>query len=153
MLENLQNNHVGIHTFVFAKNVIRTIKDMIGVSFILNENSFHQAPFSSNFHFIAYIHFAGAIEGDYLLSLDEILAIKLIDAYEDGMSDDDIREMRGDYGDFIKELLNTAVGISIIELEQTFGNLTYSSCVLVYGEIEFPDISTGNIKIKEKNGE
>nr|MEC4580655.1 PP2C family protein-serine/threonine phosphatase [Candidatus Parabeggiatoa sp.] len=152
-LENSKNSHISTHTFVFAKNVIQTIKDMTSVSFLLNDDSFQERSFSSSFHMIAHIHFVGTIEGDYLLSLNEVLAAKLIDAYEDGMSDDNLREIREDYGDFIKEVLNTAVGRSITKLEQTFGNLTYTYCVLVYGEIEFPEVSSGGVKIEGENGE
>lgn len=153
MLKELKNSHVSTHTFVFAKNVIQTIEDMTGVYFVLNEDSFQESLFSPSFQMIAHIHFVGTIEGDYLLSLNEALAAKLIDAYEDGMSNDDIREMRQDYGDFIKEVLNTAVGWSITALEQTFGNLSYTYCVLVYGEIEFPEVSSGGVKIEGENGQ
>jgi CheY-specific phosphatase CheX len=151
MLKERKNNHVSTHTLVFAKNVIQTIKDMTGISFVLNEDSFQESWFSPSFHMIAHIHFVGTIEGDYLLSLNEVLAAKLIHAYEEGMSDDDLREMRQDYGDFIKELLNTAVGSSIMTLEQTFGNLSYTYCVLIYGEIEFPKVSSGGVKIEGEN--
>ena len=153
MLKELKNSHVSTHTLVFAKNVIQTIKDMTGIFFVLNEDSFQESLFSPSFHMIAHIHFVGTIEGDYLLSLNEVLAAKLIDAYEDGMSNEDIREMRQDYGDFIKEVLNTAVGWSITTLEQTFGNLSYTYCVLIYGEIEFPEVSSGGVKIEGENGQ
>ncbi|RKZ78015.1 MAG: hypothetical protein DRR16_28550, partial [Candidatus Parabeggiatoa sp. nov. 3] len=110
MLENPKNSHISTHTVVFAKNVIQTLEDMTGVSFVLKEDSFQESSFSSSFNMIAHIHFVGTIEGDYLLSLNEVLAAKLIDAYEDGMSEQNLREIRADYGDFIKEVLNTAVG-------------------------------------------
>jgi len=153
MLENPKNSHISTHTVVFAKNVIQTLEDMTGVSFVLKEDSFQESSFSSSFNMIAHIHFVGTIEGDYLLSLNEVLAAKLIDAYEDGMSEQNLREIRADYGDFIKEVLNTAVGWSITKLEQTFGNLTYTYCVLVYGEIQFPEVSSGGVKIARENGE
>jgi serine phosphatase RsbU (regulator of sigma subunit) len=152
-LENSKNSHISAHTFVFAKNVIQTIKDMTGVSFVLNEDSFQETSFSSSFNMIVHIHFVGTIEGDYLLSLNEVLAAKLIDAYENGMSNDELHKMREDYGDFLKEVLNTAVGWSITKLEQTFGNLTYTYCILVYGEIEFPEVASGGVKIEGENGE
>jgi len=153
MQKDSKNSHISTHTFVFAKSVIQTIEDMMGISFVLDENSFQESSFSSSFNMIAHIHFVGTIEGDYLLSLDEILAAKLIDFYEDGMFENELHEMREEYGDFIKEVLNIAVGSSITKLEQTFGNLTYTYCVLVYGEIEFPQVSSGGIKIKGENGE
>jgi serine phosphatase RsbU (regulator of sigma subunit)/CheY-specific phosphatase CheX len=153
MLENPKNSDICTHTFVFAKNVIQTIEDMTGVSFVLKKDSFQETSFSSSFNMIAHIHFVGTIEGDYLLSLNEVLAAKLIDAYEEEMSGELLREMRTDYGDFMKEVLNIAVGKSITALEQTFGNLTYTYCVLVYGEIKFPEVSSGGLKIEGENGE
>ncbi len=148
-----QNAYISTHTVIFAKNVIQSLEDMVGTSFMLNKNSLIKTPFSSNFNMIAYIHFTGTVQGDYILGLDEITAAKLADACEDGLSDDDIREMRDDYGGFIKELLNLAVGQSLSELEQSFGYLTYTPGTVVYGEIEFPDIMSGNIKIESTQGE
>ncbi|MCP4349883.1 MAG: PP2C family protein-serine/threonine phosphatase [Desulfobacterales bacterium] len=69
------------------------------------------------------------------------------------MTDNDIREMREDYGDFLKEVLNTAVGSSISELEQKIGKLTYISSRIIYGEIDFPDVLSGNVKIESEKGE
>ncbi len=112
--------------FFFAQTVICSLEDMVGISFGLNKSSFKKIPFSSPFNMTAYIHFAGTIQGDYILSLDEITAAKLAGVYEEGMSDNDLRKMREDYGGFIKELLNLAVGQAILELEQSFGCLTYT---------------------------
>ncbi|MDM8565981.1 PP2C family protein-serine/threonine phosphatase [Candidatus Halobeggiatoa sp. HSG11] len=153
MLKNSQHDYTNSHIFLFAKNVIKTLEDMVEASFQLNDNSVQKTSFPNFLPIVAYIHFAGIIEGNYLLSLNETLAIKLIDAYEEGMSKDDIQEIRGEYGGFIKELLNIAVGQSIIELEKTFGNLSYNSCTSVYGEIEFPDFSATYITIEGKEEE
>ncbi len=151
--DNLQDAFISTNTLIFSQSVIRSLEDMIGTPFALDKTSFREAAFSSPFNMIAYIHFAGAIQGEYILSLDEITAAILIEAYEVGMSDDDLREIRSDYADFIKELLNLAVGQSISELEQSFGYLTYAPCTVVYGEIEFPDIMSGNVRIKSDTRE
>lgn len=151
--DGLQDAYISTNTLIFAQSVIRSLEDMIGMPFHLSKTSFREAAFSSPFKMIAYIHFAGAIQGEYILSLDEITAAMLIEAYEDGMSHDDLREMRSDYADFVKELLNLAVGQSIPELEQSFGCLTYAPCTVVYGEIEFPNIMSGNVRIESDPGE
>ena len=153
MADNSQNAYISTHTVIFAKNVIQSLEDMAGTSFALNKNSLRKKPFLSNFNMIAYIHFTGTVQGDYILGMDEITAAKLADTCGDGLSDDDIREVRDDYGGFIKELLNLAVGQSLSELEQSFGYLTYTPSTMVYGEIEFPDIMSGNIKIENTHGE
>ncbi|MDM8524619.1 hypothetical protein QUF80_14720 [Desulfococcaceae bacterium HSG8] len=146
------NGYVGTNTIIFAQSVIQSLEDMIGIPFELNKASFKEVPFSSQFNMIACIHFSGVIQGDYILALDEIMAAKLADIYEEGMSDNELREMRDEYSGMIKELLNIAVGQSITELEQSFGDLTYTPCTMIYGEIEFPDFLSGNMIIEGDTG-
>ncbi len=153
MYDNLQDAYISTNTVIFAQRVIQSLEDMIGMPFELNRTSFREALFSSPFNMIAYIHFAGAIQGEYILALDEITAAKLTEVYEDEMSGKDLREMREDYGGFVKELLNLAVGQSISQLEHSFGYLTYTPCTVVYGEIDFPDVMSGNIRIESVPGE
>ncbi|HMA64987.1 MAG: hypothetical protein ACM31E_07940 [Fibrobacterota bacterium] len=43
---------------------------------------------------IAVISFSGTIQGNYLCSIDEITALKLIGVYADDMDCDAIKEMR-----------------------------------------------------------
>ncbi len=152
MNNNSRNGYISTNAVFFAQSVIRSLEDMVGDPFVLNKSSFKEIPFSSRFNMIAYIHFSGTIQGDYILSLDEITAAKLIDAYESGMPENDLREMREDYGGFIKELLNLAVGQSILELEQSFGYLTYTPGTVIYGEVEFPDVTSGTIMIENEKG-
>ena len=144
--------YIGTNTVLFAQSIMRSLEDMIGLSPVLNKESFREKAFSTGFDMIIYIHFAGIIQGDYLISMDESTAAKLIEVYEDGMTNEALKEMREDYTGFIKELLNTAVGLSIPELEQIFGNLTYSSSIVVYGKIEFPDVTAGDLIIESKAG-
>lgn len=140
--------YISTNTVLFAQNIIRSIEDMTGLSSVLNKTSFKEKAFSTSFDMIIYIYFAGVIQGDYILAMNEETAAKLIGVYEEGMTQSDLRETREDYVSFIKELLNTAVGMSIPEIEQIFGHLTYSPSVVVYGEIEFPDVVSGNLFIE-----
>lgn len=147
-----QEAYIDTNTLVFAKSVIYALEDMLGVNFVLNKTSFREAAFSSPFDMTAYSHFTGAVQGDYLLGLDEVLAAKLIEAYEEGMSKSDLKEMREDSGGFIKELLNIAVGLSIPELEQSFGDLTHAAGVLIYGEMDLPPVKSGTVLIENELG-
>lgn len=152
MNDKSQNGYISTNAVTFAQSVIGSLEDMVGDTFVLNKSSFKEIPFSSPFNMTAYIHFSGTIQGDYIFSLDEITAAKLIDVYESGMPEDDLREMREDYGGFVKELLNLAVGQSILELEQSFGYLTYTPGTVIYGEVEFPDVTSGTIMIENEKG-
>jgi len=150
--DNTQDAYIDTNTLIFAKSLIYALEDMLGIPFVLDKSSFRETFFSSPFDMIAYIHFTGAVQGDYLLGLDEVLAAKLIEVYEEGMSKNDLREMREDYGGFIKELLNIAVGLSIPELEQSFGDLTHASGILIYGEMDLPEVKSGRVLIESEMG-
>ncbi|MCP4348217.1 MAG: hypothetical protein GY795_22170 [Desulfobacterales bacterium] len=147
------NGYIGTNTVIFAQSVIQSIEDMAGISFRMNKSTFREVPFSSSFNMTAFIHFIGTVQGSYIIGINEITAAKLIEIYEHGMTHDDVREMREDFGGFIKELLNLAVGQSILEIEQSFGYLTYTPCTLIYGEIEFPDIMSGDVIIESEFGD
>jgi CheY-specific phosphatase CheX len=151
-IDNTDNAYIDTNTLIFAKSVIYALEDMLGIPFVLNKTSFRETVFSSPFDMVAYIHFTGAIQGDYLLGLDEVLAAKLIEVYEEGMSKNNLKKMREDYGGFIKELLNIAVGLSIPELEHNFGDLTHASGIVIYGELDLPDVTSGNVLIESDLG-
>ncbi|MDM8565982.1 hypothetical protein QUF74_10060 [Candidatus Halobeggiatoa sp. HSG11] len=148
-----QEAYLDTNTIVFAKSVIHALEDMIGTSFTLKKTSFREGVFASPFDMVAYIHFTGTVQGDYIFGLNEIFAAKLVEVYEEGMSKKDIRLIREEYSGFIKELLNTAVGLAIPALEQSFGELTYTPTTMVYGEMEFPEFKSGNILISSEQGE
>ncbi len=148
-----QIGYISTNTVIFAHSVIQSLEDMVGISCMINKASFRETPFSSPFKMIAYIPFAGAIQGDYIISMDETTAAKLSGVYKQGMPVNEIQKMREDYGGFIKELLNLAAARSILDLEQSFGNLTYTPATLVYGEIEFPNVMSGNIRIESNECE
>ena len=151
-IDDTQEAYIDTNTLIFAKSVIYALEDMLGIPFVLDKTSFRETAFSSPFDMIAYIHFTGAVQGDYLLGLDEVLAAKLIEVYEEGMSKKDLLKNREDYGGFIKELLNIAVGLSIPELEQSFGDLTHASGIVIYGEMDLPDVKSGSVLIESERG-
>jgi len=143
-----QIGNISTHTVIFAANTIKTIKDMTGLSFELDRSSLQVIPFLSAFNMAAYIHFTGTVQGDYILNLDEQTAARLTGLSCQGMPAREMRQMRKEYGGLIKELLNISVARAIPELEQRFGNLTYTPATLVYGELIFPEVMSGHITIQ-----
>jgi signal transduction histidine kinase len=68
------------------------------------------------------------------------------------MTQEAIRAQRETYGGFIKELLNLSVGLSIVEIEKKFGDLTFAPATVVYGEMETAAIPAGSIQIEGAAG-
>ncbi len=152
MSSSPENGYLRSSTLHFARKMCQSIYDMAGISYTVNEASFQEASFISTYKMITFISFSGMIQGNYLCSCDEAVALKIIGAYSEGMTDQQIREMRLEFSGFIKELLNLSVGQSIVELEKNFGDLTFNPSTVVYGELDFPEFLSGNILLENANG-
>lgn len=146
------NGYLRTSTLFFAHKMCQSIYDMAGISFLVNEASFREASFISTYRMITFISFSGMIQGNYLCSCDETVALKIIGAFSEGMTDQQVREMRPEFSGFTKELLNLSVGQSIVELEKNFGDLTFSPSTVVYGELDFPEFLSGNILLESEIG-
>lgn len=136
-------SYLSDNTKLFAQNFAQSIEDMMGCEYSLSEESYKEEAFTPLFGMIVSIHFAGQVQGDYTVVLEEKTAASIIEAYEEGMEDDDLHEMREDYAGFVKECLNLAVGETIPTLEESFGELTFSPPVVIYGEIDYPEVLNG----------
>lgn len=152
MFQNAQDGYLKANTILFSQNVSQAISDMVGIPYQICKETLTEAPFESKYRMVCYISFSGSIQGHYLCAVDDLVALKMIGAYEDGMTQEQLRDMRGDYSGFMKELLNLSVGQSIVELEKRFGDLTFSPSTVVYGEVEFPNFQSGCILIEGKPG-
>lgn len=146
------NGYLRSNTLHFAHKMCQSIYDMAGISFSVNETSFREASFISTYRMVTFISFSGMIQGNYLCSCDEAVALKIIGAFSDGMTDLQVREMRPEFSGFTKELLNLSVGQSIVELEKNFGDLTFNPSTVVYGELDFPEFLSGNILLESDMG-
>ena len=137
----------------FASAVCGNFRDMVGCELVPDEETLCQARFDPNRGMVVMIHFTGAIQGEYALSMTEEVAAKMIGAWSEGMGAGDLKSMRGDFGGFLKEALNTSVGQAIPMLERDFEALTFLPSVAVYGELEYPEVPAGKITLKGEVGE
>jgi diguanylate cyclase (GGDEF)-like protein len=141
------------HTILFARTVCQTLTDMTSVTCTIDENSCHDEPFSYANGMIVYIHFGGTIQGDYILALQEKVALKLIGAYCENISSHESKKMRDDSSDVLNEVLNIAVGQSVVELEKQYGILSYNSAIVAFGDIVFPKVACNSVSIFGSAGE
>lgn len=124
----------------FSEAVRNCFRDMLGLEIVLDASSPAQNDFSPRHRLVSMIHFTGAVQGDFVLDMDESTVVGLIGVWIEGMSDSDIRNLRPDFGGLLKEVLNTAVGQAIPILEAQFGRLTYHPPMIVYGEVDPPAV-------------
>lgn len=137
----------------FASGVCGNIRDMVGSEFEIRADSLSETKFVPARGMAVMIHFTGAIQGEFALSLSEETAAKVLGMWSDGMGPGDLREMRGDFGGFLKECLNTSVGQAMPSLEREFDALTFLPSVLIYGELEYPDVPSGYISMSGPAGD
>ena len=137
----------------FASGFCGNVRDMAGCELVLDEATVSQARFSPERGMAVMIHFTGAIQGEYAISMSEEVAARMIGAWSEGMGSDDLRSMRGDFGGFLKEALNVSVGQAIPGLEKEFDALTFLPPVVIYGELEYPEVPAGRITLKGESGE
>jgi len=151
----MQNNtfsYLKATTVLFAQKTCEALGDMCGAEFSPLKETIKEGTYASPFNTILFISFTGTIQGYYLLSLNDVVALKLIGAWDETLSPQRIRDLREEFGGMLKEVLNLAVGGSIVELEKSFSNLSFTPCTIVYGEIEFPNIMSGCISIEGREG-
>ena len=137
----------------FANGVAGIMRDMVGAETSADPASAQETKFSPSRGMVVMIHFTGAIQGEFAITLSEATAARLLGAWSEGTTADDLKAMRGDFGGFLKEALNTAVGQAIPGLEKEFDALTFLPPVVVYGEIEYPDVPAGRILVSGDAGE
>lgn len=138
---------------VFATGLSGNIRDMIGSEMEVSAQSLAETKFQPARGMAVMIHFTGAIQGEFAISLSEETAARILGAWSDGMGTEDLRGMRPDFGGFLKECLNTSVGQAIPHLEREFDSLTFLPSVVVYGELEYPDVPAGFMTIAGDAGE
>ena len=136
----------------FADSIRSSFRDMLGLEISPETSVPMVGRFAPNHRLVVMIHFTGPVQGDFVVNLEEDTAARLIGAWSDGMGSDDLRGMRSDFGGFLKEALNTAVGIAIPSLEEHFGRLTYYPPMVVYGELDAPDIPGCTIELRSGAG-
>jgi CheY-specific phosphatase CheX len=139
-------------TVRFTESVRDCFRDMLGVEIVLDGSECDARPFAPTRPMVAMIHFTGLVHGEFVLNLEEETAARLIGAWSEGMPPSVLRESRPEFGDLLKEVLNTAVGAAIQTLEETFGRLTYHPPMIVYGELDAPVVPSGTLTLKSGAG-
>lgn len=148
----MEASHLMHHSSRFASAVRECFRDMLGVEIAGQTRDVEIRDFAPEFSAVAIIHFTGVVHGDFVLCLDETTAAKLIGAWQEGMPASDLRAVRPDFGGMLKELLNTAVGKVMPDLEEELGRLTYHPPMLVYGELDAPKMPSGNVLLETDAG-
>jgi two-component system chemotaxis sensor kinase CheA len=149
----VQKDYLFENTSVFGSSIIQVINDMVGLQFSVSDNIKVERRFTCSRSMLVSIHFAGIIQGEYVIGVDELTAAKMIGMYNDGDTLDSIKTNREEYSGFLKEALNQTVGMAILPLEEEFDGLTFSPAIAIYGELEYPQVPVGRMTLSADIGD
>lgn len=147
-----QSNLLLENVRVFAAAMVQSVQDMVGAELVVADGTVCEGLYQPRNSMIVSIHFTGLIQGEYAIALEEKTAASWIGCYEEGMDAAALKAMRDDYAGFLKEALNTTVGIAIVNLAKDFPDLTFLSPVVVYGELDYPSVPCGYMEIHSLSG-
>jgi signal transduction histidine kinase len=125
-----------VHAKTYSKVVSEMLNMMFGVQSTTNSEVIDTESPASNSNFHISIYFTGTVYGEYIISLDEDLAINLLGLTK---GDADTEET---LCDAFSELLNTVVGEAITELNQTYKKLTFAAPRITFGRTVFSKIAS-----------
>lgn len=146
MAERINNILLRANTALFAQKLCGIITDMTGAIFTIQAQSLRKSTITVPHGFICFITFAGMVQGIYLISMSEETAAGLA-GIAFAPNDPDLGKTRATYASLIIEILNISVGKSIAELEKKFDALTITPPVKIFGEMEYPKTTSGNVAV------
>jgi diguanylate cyclase (GGDEF)-like protein len=135
------------HIMFFGKNLCESLEAMTSICATTDVASYNNSYLHPQNSFVVLIPFSGTIQGNYVLSLSERIATDLLMQENISLTYDETNKYRDASEEFFKEVLNTAAGASLFELEKSFGTLTMASPIIIHGEVIFPQMLTGNLTI------
>jgi CheY-specific phosphatase CheX len=148
MAGTMQEIFLRATTALFAQNVCSVVKVMTGHTFSIFAKSLTKGFVSYPPGFITFMHFSGNIQGDFSIAMDESTAFKITNIPIGSIASD----AKKNAAEILGEVLNTATGATLIELEKKYGNLTVISPYFVFGEITLPNIMSGTVEIQSESG-
>jgi len=135
-----------VHSKKYAQVVSEMLEMMFGVETTGNGEVIDTESPTSDANFHISIYFTGTVYGEYILSLNEDMAINLLGLEKGG---EDTEET---LCDAFSELLNTVVGESITELNNTYKKLTFAAPKITFGRTVFSKIASSLTCIETEQG-
>lgn len=152
MSKPLSNVVLRVNTALFAQKVCECLMSLTPHRFEIDAPTLNKGAFTYPGGQICTSHFSGEIQGDYFIACSEETAFKTATP-KNRWTKKNFYEIRAQYGEFFKELLNTAIGGSLAELEKIYGRLTQFSPSIIHGEIETPVIQSGTVIVRGEPGD
>ncbi len=136
-----------VHAKTYSRVVSEMLNMMFGVQAQTNDEVIDTESPASHSNFHISIYFTGTVYGEYIISLNEDAAINLL-----GLTKGDV-DTEETLCDAFSELLNTVVGESITELNETYKKLTFAAPRITFGRTVFSKIASSLTYIETEFGQ
>ena len=147
MSDPLQNNDIHRYTGMFADTISLSLQLMSGVDFKVQHPIIVQKSFNCTTDITVIVNFSGIVQGGLIIGIDRTVAARILEhslqITEPSKTDKRI-EMAYD---FLREVLNTAAGSMLLQLENDFPYLSHHPPYVVFGQIVFPEIPVGMVRL------
>lgn len=141
-----------VNTEKFAVTAAKMLKNILNIECTLSEFEYLENGVELHQHFFVTIIFTGTIYGEYIVAMDEKVAIACLKAQSEEMSSEISQNNRQDISDTFSEILNITAGESILTLSENYESLTFSAPRVFFGDTRYPKIKTGKITLLSEMG-
>jgi CheY-specific phosphatase CheX len=138
------------NTALFAQKICSSLDDMLEENYAIQAKSLQKGYYQSEGTFCVLMHFAGTIQGDFILTTEETVALQIVNAHKGLIIDD--HDVRKNISTVFSEMVNVAAGQTIPELEKKYGLLTLIPAYTVFGELRTANVISGNVDIAGQKG-
>ncbi|MBN1306967.1 MAG: hypothetical protein JXA18_03555 [Chitinispirillaceae bacterium] len=152
MIKEQQDKLLRTNTALFIQNVCQTLKDMANADFAVDARMPATTPVTFRNGLTVLSHFSGRIQGDFMLSTDEMTAAEIAAVCPHGAEPAAVTVHRETYSGLMCEAMNISAHHSLEELEKSFGALTILPPAWIYGEYHTADYISGIGFIRGKCG-
>jgi signal transduction histidine kinase/DNA-binding response OmpR family regulator/CheY-specific phosphatase CheX len=143
----LQNQDIYRYTGMFADTICLSLQLMSGVDFKVQHPISLQKSFNCTTDMAVIVNFSGIVQGDLIIGIDRNVAARILEhsiqITEYSKSDKQIELAF----DFLREMLNTAAGSMLLQLENDFPYLSHHPPYVVFGQVVFPEIPVGMVQL------
>jgi CheY-specific phosphatase CheX len=118
---------------------------MTGARCAIQADSLTKGTYTSTGTAVAIMHFAGAVQGDFIITTQEEIVASLLKTTTLGGGEGAIP--RSSLADFFSEIINASAGQALPELQKRYGALTLIPPSVVFGELYMPRVLSCSVVI------
>lgn len=137
----------------YASTLVATLESMFGLKLTQGKSELIEYRKTTDKNFSVSILFTGMVYGEYILTMNEKVAAKILNHDNIGSSEAELGKIRDEITETFCEVLNIVVGESVVPLNQVYKKLTITPPRVYFGSITYPKIKMAKTLLSSEIGE